>query len=158
LLVLSYQPSVLRYPVRYAKTEALMVEVPIFDRRYQTSQCFRLSSQKYWSSKGWKARGVSGHNIKNLWSVLLLPSGSFGSFHLLCLTRQKGLQWVVRRKGRRARLSVGSMRSEAAGVVAWFHQSSFRSQQVENSPSHETRSNRSFVCMKRMRFYGQYWE
>ena len=29
---LSYQPRVLRYPVQYAKTEALMVEAPIFDR------------------------------------------------------------------------------------------------------------------------------
>ena len=34
-----------------------MVEAPIFDRRYQTSQCFRLSSEKIGSSNGWKTCG-----------------------------------------------------------------------------------------------------
>jgi hypothetical protein len=48
--VLSYRLLVLLYPERYAMTDALMVEAPIF-KRNQTSQCFRLSSENI-GSKG----------------------------------------------------------------------------------------------------------
>ena len=63
-----------------------MVEAPIFDRRYQTSQCFRLSSENIGSSN--RSKAMWGF-VDIIFIVFRLfhcyPVVLLGSSHLLCL-------------------------------------------------------------------------
>jgi hypothetical protein len=82
-----------------------------------------------------RQRGVSRHKIHNIEICSLLPVVLLG--HLTCFASRVKAAYngSFGGRGNKARLSISSLRSEAAGVTSLgVNQSSFRNQQVENSP------------------------
>ena len=88
-----------------------MVEAPIFDRRYQTSQRFRLSSEKIGSSNRWKTCGF----VDTIFIIFRLFHCYTGHLTSFALRVKTAYNRSFGGRGNKARLSISfPAESEAA--------------------------------------------